>query len=381
MAISATSIIAYATQPSKIDVPGIQDQVRGRLEWTWGLDRGHLDEHLQRLADTHDIFTDNTLLVFPHNDIIRELWFHYGVARVGVRRPHIQKVRYSVLYALLEMKFALQLYKGCTSFEYLVVPIDPSSPHPARLLTSEVPPHLALWTTSGKIMKAWGRMLPKECAPLRDSVIERAKAIIHHDRPPLSTKELDIMKSVYRTWSWMGYVPPSFVSDVSDQTLVELEKEESPVPKRKLSGGKNIDWAARSSSSRHEPKRRLLPSELQQPNPPAATVRMFPSADGDNDEDDDEDDVISADSHISGVEDDPEEFSKASMARGDYKVDRKWLKGVKRWAVGTSGADADEALLIDTQIKEDPREQPRVVTSLDLETPDYLSRRRSGTTI
>jgi hypothetical protein len=30
-AISATSIIAYATQPSKIDVPGIQDQVVGRV--------------------------------------------------------------------------------------------------------------------------------------------------------------------------------------------------------------------------------------------------------------------------------------------------------------------------------------------------------------
>ncbi|KAJ6494982.1 hypothetical protein DFH09DRAFT_1104003 [Mycena vulgaris] len=193
--------------------------------------------------------------------------------------------------------------------------------------------------------------------------------------PPLSIWELDVMKSTHRTWSWMNYVPPSFVSDASDQTLIEVEEEESPVPKRKLFGGKNMDWAARSSSSRHEPKRRLLPSELQQPNPPTATVRMFPSADGDDDENDDEDDVISADSHISGIEYDPEEFAKVSMARGDYEVDRKW---VKRWAVGTFGADADEALLIDTPIKEDPKEKPRVVTSLDLEKPDW---RRSGTTI
>jgi hypothetical protein len=187
------------------------------------------------------------------------------------------------------------------------------------------------------------------------------------------------MKFTHRTWSWIEYVPPSFVSDASDETLVEVKEEESPVPKQKLSGGKDIDWAARSS--RHEPKRRLLPSELQQPNPPTAPVRMFPSvADDDDDEDEDEDDAISVDSHISGVEDDPEEFAKASMARGDYEVDRKWLKGVKRWTVGTSGADADEALLIGPQIKEDLREQPRVVTSLDLEKPDYLSRRRTGTT-
>ncbi|KAJ7233516.1 hypothetical protein B0H12DRAFT_1076605 [Mycena haematopus] len=359
--ISPTSIIAYATQLSKIDVPGIQDQVRDRLEWTWGLDHRHLDEHLQTFSDTHGIFTDNTVLVFPHNAMIHEVWLNYGVVEFGVRPPHIQK-----------------LYKGCTSFEYLVVPIDPASPHPARFLISEVPPHLALCTTSGKIMKAWGRMPAKECDPLSASVIERAKAAIHPDRPPLSTEMLDTMKFTHRFWSWANYVPPSFVSDTSDQTLVEVE-EDSLIPKRKLSGSENLDWATKSSSSRNEPKRRLLHSELQPPDLPTATVRMFPSADGDDD--DDEDDVISADSHISGLEDDPEELAKASMARGDYEVDRKWLKRVKRWAVGTSAADADEALLIDTQIKEDPREQPRVVTSLDLEKPDYLSRRRSGMTI
>ncbi|KAJ7919366.1 hypothetical protein B0H13DRAFT_1868675 [Mycena leptocephala] len=206
----------------------------------------------------------------------------------------------------------------------------------------------------------------------------KKRATVDHARPPLSIWELDLMKFTHRTWSWIEYVPPSFVSDASDETLVEVEEEEGPIPKQKMSGSKDIDWAGRSS--RHEPKRRLLSSELQQPNPPIAPVRMFPSVAGDDDEDDDEDVAISVDSHISGVEDDPEEFAKASMARGDYEVDRKWLKGVKRWTVGTSGADADEALLIGPQIKEDLREQPRVVTSLDLEKPDYLSRRRSGTT-
>ncbi|KAJ7919363.1 hypothetical protein B0H13DRAFT_1989521 [Mycena leptocephala] len=256
--------------------------------------------------DTHSIFTDNALLVFPHNDIIRDC----------------------IMAALLRI---------------LVVPIDPASPHSARLLTSEVPPHLALCTTSGKIMKAWGRIPAKECATLRASLIERAT--VDHARPPLSIWELDLMKFTHRIWSWIEYVPPSFVSDASDETLVE----------QKLSGGKDIDWAARSS--RHEPKRRLLPAAES----PHAPVRIV-------------------DSHISGVEDNPEEFAKASMARGDYEVDRKWLKGVKRWTVGTSGADADEALLIGPQIKDDLREQPRVVTSLDLEKPDYLSRRRTGTT-
>lgn len=41
MAISAASIIAYATQTSKTDVPGIQDQVVGRV--------------IGRLAENQDI--------------------------------------------------------------------------------------------------------------------------------------------------------------------------------------------------------------------------------------------------------------------------------------------------------------------------------------
>ncbi|KAF7368332.1 hypothetical protein MVEN_00154600 [Mycena venus] len=319
------------------------------LEWTWGLDHRHLDEHLQKFSDTHDIFTDDTLLVFPHNDIICKVCLQYSALKLGVRRPHIQSCIKAAHPSNIWWSLSI-----------------PPAPHPPRLLTSEVPPHLALCTTSGKIMKAWGRIPAKECAPLRASVIERANATIRHDRPPLSFWELDVMKSTHRIWSWMGGVPPSSVSDAFDQTLVEMEGEESPVHKRKSSGGKNMDSAARSLSSLQEPKRRLLPSELQQPNPPTATGRMFPSADGDNDEDD-EDEVISVDSHISGVED-VEEFTKASMARGDYEMDPKWLKGIDRWAVGTSKADAHEALSIDTQIKEDPREQPRVVTSVDLES-------------
>ncbi|KAJ6530314.1 hypothetical protein B0H19DRAFT_1192800 [Mycena capillaripes] len=356
MAIPAASIIAFATQSSKRDVPGIQDQVRDRLEWTWGLGHDRLDEHLQKFVDPQGILTDEALLVFPHNDIIREVWLRHGRAKLGIRRPHIQR-----------------LYKGCKSFEYLVVPIDSDSPLPVRLMHLEVPPHLALCTTSGKMMKAWGHLLGKDCDILRASVVERSAAATHNNRPALTKWELDIMKLTYRTWSWMDYVPPSFLSETSDQTMVEVEEEEHSLPKRKLPS-RNMEWEARSSASRHEPKRRLFPSELKQ-DPPAPNIRLFPSADGDDDE---RDDAISADSHISGVED-PDEFAKASLARGDYEMDRRWLKGIKRWAKGTSGAGGDDSLLNDTQIREDPREQPRAAASLDLDKPDYLLRQKKRT--
>jgi hypothetical protein len=79
------------------------------------------------------------------------------------------------------------------------------------------------------------------------------------------------------------------------------------------------------------------------------------------------------DNHVQ-VEDHPEGFA----AHGDYEVDHKWLKKMRRWAAGTSAADASEALFNDAQIKEDSREQPRDATSLDLAKPDYLERINVG---
>ncbi|KAJ6530315.1 hypothetical protein B0H19DRAFT_1242660 [Mycena capillaripes] len=370
MAISAVSIITLATPPIKRDVPGIQVQVRDRLEWIWGLGHDRLDEHLQGFADPQSVLIDEALLVFPRNDIIREIWLRHGRTEFGVRRPPIQRARHPAIYVSLELKFAFQLYKGSKSFEYLVVPIDYNSPLPVRLMALEVPPHLALCTTSGKMMKAWGHLLGKDCDVLRASLAQRSAAATHDGRPALTKSELDIMQLTHRTWTRSDYVPPSFLSETSDQTMVEVEEEERPVPKQK-SPSKTMEWEVGSSASRHEPKRRLLPTELHQD---PANIRLFPSADGD----DDDDDAISADSHISGVED-PDEFAKASAARGDYELDRRWLTGIKRWAKSTSGAGGDDSLLNDTQIKEDPREQPRAAASLDLDKPDYLLRQKKRT--
>ncbi|KAJ7666719.1 hypothetical protein DFH06DRAFT_1184586 [Mycena polygramma] len=354
MPISASAIVDFATPNLKRNIPGIQDEVRARLEWNWGLGHHHLDEHLQGIVDPEGILMDETLLVFPPNDLITDIWHRYGVAKLGVRRPHIQK-----------------LYNGRKSFEYMVVPIDPLSALPARLISLDVPPHLALCTTSGKMMKAWGALPAETATALRLSVLERSKAVYHGDRPELAMWDLDIMKLTHRTWSSSDYVPKSFHSESSDQTMVE----ESPVPERKLLSNRKLDSEAGSSASRREPKRRLLPSERLE-DVRIAPIRLFPSTDNvDEDEDEDEDDAIGTDSHISGVDpDDPDEFAKASAARGDYKVNRKWLKEIKRWAQGTSGADPDDAVLNDAQVGQYITEQPRLAASLDLDQADWRLR-------
>ncbi|KAJ7488908.1 hypothetical protein FB451DRAFT_1552853 [Mycena latifolia] len=351
MAISAADIIAYVIPEYEANTPGISDEVRDRLEWTWGLGHNRLDEHLSNFADPQPVLTDDAVLVIPHTDIINTISARNWRAKSGIIRPYIQK-----------------LYKGRRSFEYLVVPIDPDSPVPARILVSEIPPHLALCTTAGKVMKIWGYLTGAAYAAVRASLIERSKVAIDSSRPALSTTDLDTIHSVYRIWSFVDYVPPSFLSEDWDQTMVEAE--DSPDAKSASesasgsSSGSSMDWEVGSSAScEHEPRRRLLPSELQQ------DVNARPSTDGDDE------DALSSNSHITGVEDP----AKASIERKDCEVDRAWLKGITHWAEGAEAVGDEEMLLNDDQIKEDPREQPRDATSVDLNRPAYLSRRKIRT--
>ncbi|KAJ7102779.1 hypothetical protein C8R44DRAFT_808529 [Mycena epipterygia] len=346
MAISAAAIIAYATQPHKVNIPGISDEVRNRLEWTWGLGHNHLDEHLEGFADLQHLLTDDSLLVIPRSDIMRDVWTRNRTAKTGVPRSHIQRV-----------------YKGAKSFEYLILPIDASAP--PRILLSDLPPHLVMCTTWGKIMKAWGQLIGTEFDAMRVSLVERSKAAVYGDRPALRLSDLDTLRRTHWTWSLVDYVPPSFLSEDSDQTMVAAEESSD-------SSSDSLDSDVGSSAScSRKPQCRVLPCELQQ-DPP---TRLFPSA---ADDEDDEDDAMSMDSHITGIED-PDEFAKASLARGDYELDREWLRGIKSWAESTLGAgDGDEKMLLN-EIKEVPREQARVAASLDLDKPDYLSKHRGRT--
>ncbi|KAF7340833.1 hypothetical protein MSAN_02112700 [Mycena sanguinolenta] len=323
--LSSSAIIDLATPLTRLDPPA---RIRARLEWTWGLGHDHLDEHLLEFDDPINMLTDETIL----------------------------------------------LYDGLKTFEYLIVSADAEGLPAPRILTSELPPHLVLCTTHGKMLKAWGKLPRKVWDANRAAVVKRAKAVPQNGWPALDIWQLTLMQQTHRRWTWAEYVPPSFLFADPDQTMVEPEEERTN-PKRKSGSS---DFAASSSSgSRYEPKRRLLPSEFE--SPPLFVVRMLAAEK--NRDDSDDDDAISNDSHISGVEGDPEAFAKASAARGDYEVDPKRLKGIRRWAKRASRADVDETLLNDEQIKDDSQERPRDVASLDLGRPDYLLRNTGRTAL
>ncbi|KAJ7666715.1 hypothetical protein DFH06DRAFT_1322686 [Mycena polygramma] len=347
MPISSTSLLTLATPAHKVNTPGIRGQIarlfRDRLEWTWGLGHGRLDEHLREFSDPHRVFMNDSLLVFPPTDIIRKISSRGAKTKSDVRRAHIQKV-----------------YKGCTSFQYLVVPVDPCSDVPAHTLVSNVPPHLALCTTSSKIMRAWGHLKGRDYNAIRLSLVERIQTARLPDPLRIGVSDLNTMRSTHWSWILIDYVPPSFLSEDSDQA----EVAESVRSLSDSGFSSNMAWEVGSSAScYHEPKRRLLPSE-RQADFPSANIRMFPSTDGMQDDDDD---AMSEDSHVPGGED-PDE-GKARAAPEDDEADLAWTKGISQWAKGASEADADT--LNDAQIKQDSREPPRFAASLDLAKPDY----------
>ncbi|KAJ6510835.1 hypothetical protein C8R45DRAFT_1207678 [Mycena sanguinolenta] len=352
MAISALAFADFVDALPQDDTP---DRVRARLEWSWGLGHGQLDEHLLGFDDPQSMLTDETVLLFPHNDMIRQLCSRDNTTTTGVRRSHISK-----------------LYDGLKSFEYLCLPIAADSALESRILTSELPPHLAVCTTYGKLLRAWGKLQGDVWEANLGSVVERAKAGPTHARPALGQWQLTQMGHLHTAWTWSNYVPLAFLS----ASLDEKTSEGVHHPSLKKKRTSNVFETRRNSFDfPDEPKRRLLPSELE--SPPLFVVQLL----AEDQDDEDEDDSISHDSYISGVEGDPEEFAKASMARGDHDMDAKWLTGIRRWAKRASSADGDETLLNDKQIPDDPREQPRDAASLDLGRPDYLLRSTSRTAI
>ncbi|KAF8150495.1 hypothetical protein K438DRAFT_1988453 [Mycena galopus ATCC 62051] len=348
MALSSSAIIDLATPLSVRDSPA---RIRARLEWSWGLGHGRLDDHLLEFDDPQAMLMDETILVFPHSDIIRQLYFHDDSTRQCVLRTHIR-----------------ELYNGLKTFEYVVVPTDLESPPALRILTSELPPHLVLCTTYGKMLKAWGKLPRKVWDGNRASLVKRVKraqAVPHNGRPEMA--QLTQIQQLHRNWTWAQDVPPSFLSPDSHGTIVK--PEENHTTGKRSSTKRDVDFQACSSSgSRYEPKRRISPSEIE--SPPLYVTQVL----GLGNAAEEDDDVISHDSYISGVEGDPEEFVKASVARGDYHLDAKCLKRIRRWAKRASRAGIDETLFNNEQIDDDPREQPRDAASVDMAKPDYLLR-------
>ncbi|KAJ7042005.1 hypothetical protein C8F04DRAFT_1078005, partial [Mycena alexandri] len=290
-----------------------------RLEWTWGLEYGALTDHLEGFNSDRQMAD-----ILANDDLI-------------------------AVY-------------GRSSFEYLVLPVDPSSGILPRLLVSSVPPHVTVAPSVDHLLKRWGYE-----RDLFDAACESIMQNVAANPPAGATFQPNshtfaIIQYLHERWA-TRCVPSRFRglddSDGDEEEGVVIKSDE---------GSSTMEWeVATLASEDEEPQRRLLPHELAAD--PVVKFRTLVRVA------DDGDDAISCDSYITGLEGKPEEFSKASIARAKYDdEDAAWEQGIQSWAQGASVVTDERMLLNDDQIEEDPREQPRVATTLDLEKPDYLAR-------
>ncbi|KAJ7436190.1 hypothetical protein B0H11DRAFT_2295013 [Mycena galericulata] len=331
-------ILDVAARALDAKSPVDSEKMRDRLEWAWGLEHGTLDEHLANFSDPYlvDILMDDSLILLPHSDQAEDLFSAAADTPFSFSKPRITMQ---------------ELYKGRQTFEYIVLPVDPSSDVPPRVLLSPVPPHLTISSSVDKIFRRWGHTRDRFNV-VRNAWVECIKN--NYPAGATSTPSIYIfvnIRYVHESWA-ITHVPLRFLG------LDGSEDEESD-------GDSYGTMYMEVETLADEPQRRLLPHELEQE--PVLKLPILRPVD-------DEDDVISCDSLITGVED-PEEFAKASLARGDYEPSRTWLKGMERWVRGASETVDGEMLLNDGQIEEDFTEKPRVATSLDLNQPDYLESR------
>ncbi|KAF7353813.1 hypothetical protein MVEN_01066900 [Mycena venus] len=335
--VPSAAVVDAASKACSMLRPVSGDEMRCKLEWAWGLERGTLDEHLGYFVDPHlvDVLLDDNLILIAHSDALKKIFLVTSNAPLG----------------FVECRTVINdLYSDSESFEYLVLPVDPSNGITPRSLVSRVPPHLTISSSVDKIFKRWsyGRA---EFKALGTSVIKLVT-----DSPPTgatfkpNARTFIFLRYIHEGWA-TRHVPPRFLGIEEDSD----DDEES------AEGSGTMEWEVSTVESEdEEPQSRLLPHEFEtDPVPKFQPISMAI-----------EDDAISIDSHITGVEG-PEEFYKVSLARGVYETDPSWSKGIRSWAQGASGIDDEKVLLNDGQIETDPREKPRVATSLNLDKPDW----------
>ncbi|KAJ7765759.1 hypothetical protein B0H16DRAFT_1524293 [Mycena metata] len=343
---SITDAACRAWNPEK---PASLDDIHCRLEWTWGLEYGALNEHLQSFNSDRqlaDILANKDLMVLTDWETIGKMSLHlsHSPKTISGSRIMIQDV-----------------YDRC-SFEYLVLPVDPSSGIAPQLLISSVPPHVTVAPSVDHLLKRWGYE--------QDLFDAACKSIMQHvaANPPAGAT----FQPNFHTFTDLRYLHERWATRSVPSQFRGLEGSDDDVEEAVLmnsdEGSSTLEWeVATLPSEEEEPRRRLLPHELAADLVVKFRTLVRVADDGDE--------VISCDSYITGHEGRPEEFSKASMARATSdEKDAAWEQGIKSWVQGTSVVDDERMLLNDDQIEEDPKEQPRVAATLDLEKPDYLAR-------
>ncbi|KAJ7056926.1 hypothetical protein C8F01DRAFT_1256869 [Mycena amicta] len=295
----------------------VLEGVQTRLEWEWGLNYQGLDEHLGESPDTDPLLDDNAVVVLPHRGDFEKLSIRDRSHKALARRPHIS-----------------QIYAGQQSFNYFVLPLDPTSTLPARRVDLATPPHVVLISTGAKLMRVYGEK-PIGDDTMDRELVQRIHKITEPDPFSFTSRQLELILHLYAMWTRLGYIPPTFKSGESDATLVEeasvvLSCSPKRPPKRARSPASDLY---------SEPQRRVTASELEK--------------DFNRDSEDDD----------SGSE--IEEDSNPT-----------WAADVQQWADTTSHAAEHDDKLSLNEILDDVLERPRTFASVDLGQPDYLKHKK-----
>ncbi|KAJ7184538.1 hypothetical protein C8R46DRAFT_462534 [Mycena filopes] len=277
----------------------VQD-IHSMLEWTWGLDYGSLASYVEPFNSDRqlaNILTDKSLIVVAEPGIVKTMSLQLSES------PSYHKPR-----------TMLQNVYGSTSFNYLVLPVDPSSGILPRVVVSSVPPHVTLAPSVDHLFVHWGygRLA---FATACQSIIQHVAANPTTGRAFMPPKEtFRVMKSLHERWATCP-VPSRFLGlECSDEEETEA-------------GSSTMEWEVGTLASEdEEPQRRLLPHELAAD--PVIKFQTYIRVEVDAD------DTISCDSYVTGLEGKPEELFKASMARDDD--DAEWSRGIQSWAAGAS---------------------------------------------
>ncbi|KAJ7494371.1 hypothetical protein B0H11DRAFT_2004359, partial [Mycena galericulata] len=270
--VSKEAVVEAARRAWDPRSPFSVDEIRGNLEWVWGLEHGTFDEHLANYFDPHvvDVLLDDNLILLPHSDLIMKL-FSLTITNVSAR--------FSKPRAKLK-----DVYPSDEPFEYMVLPVDPSIGPPPRALKSPVPPHLTISLSVDTISRRRG-YLEDDFIAVRDSLLELVKTC-----PPAgATFVPDVptfikLRYMHEVWTTC-YVPPRFLglddSDPDDEDDSEGIAESS-----------TMEWEVRTLSNYGEPRCRMLPHEFEREAVPINKIGPVPSTD---------DDAITCDSHITGI--------------------------------------------------------------------------------
>ncbi|KAF7319559.1 PCI domain-containing protein [Mycena chlorophos] len=184
-------------------------ELKPRLERTWGLGYGGLEEHLRSFPDAEDLLADERVVVIPGAQDIGKLVQGYFIPP---KPTHVVKT-----------------YQGRTSFTYMTLPLDPASSLRARLVHSLTPPHIVAIFTADRIEKAC-KSTSGYNAGLRKDLIRRIRRLVDRSQFRSTVETLEWMEELGSAWTHPKLVIVAPPAENSDAALVSERSPERGAP-------------------------------------------------------------------------------------------------------------------------------------------------------